>query len=502
MIKKKLVIVGAGIAGLSAGIYAQKCGFETTLIESHSLPGGNCTSWRRNGYLFEGAIHWLSGSSARDANNIMWRETGALNNSVKVYYNDPCLYTNYKGIDIFLYRDLNRLQEHFFALSPDDAKAVKKLCKDIRHCMTLQIPLENEKGLQLKYPAPKMTLRDIRDIIAMIPAFMDMGKQMKISVEDYVKMFKHEGIRRLLAAAVPSYVPSMALVFYLAIMCGGNGGYPEGGSLAMVQRMADTFKSLGGELLLNIKAEKVIIENNMATGIRCAAKTINADCIILAMDTISAVNTLFNIPLTDPWITEIKQTKEGAVCTFVGIGVKADMSHLPHSIILNLEKPLDVAGETMSYIYVNNYAAHKEYAPEGCTALTVILGLTDTYEWWKKAKAEGRYDAEKESLKKRLMKILAAHFPQTRGKIDIINIATPLTYERYTGTWHGAYMGMMKTGAMPKACPATIANIRNVFFAGQRTKFPGGLPPALESGRRAVQLLCKEYGVVFQNEAR
>jgi phytoene dehydrogenase-like protein len=500
MTKKRLVIAGAGIAGLSAGIYAQKCGFETTLIESHSIPGGNCTSWRRNGYLFEGAIHWLSGSSPQNTNNIMWRETGALNDTVKVYNNDPCLYTNYKGTDIFLYRDINRLQEHFLRISPEDAKAVKKLCKDVKRAMSLQIPLENEKGVLLKYPAPKMTLRDIRDIIAMIPVFMDMGKQMKIPTEDYVKRFKHGGIRRLLMAAVPSYLPSMALVFYLAVMCGGDGGYPEGGSLAMTRRMAEKFKSLGGELLLSTKVEKVIIENNIATGIRTAEKTINADCFILAIDTITAVNTLFDIPLTDTWINELKQKKEGCVCTFAGIGVKADMSHLPHSIVINLEKPIDVAGETLSTMYVNNYAAHKSYAPEGCTALTVILGLTDTYDWWKKAREEGRYDEEKESLKKRIEEILAAYFPQTRGNIDIIDIATPLTYERYTGTWHGAYMGMMKTGAMPKACPATIANVRNVFFAGQRTKFPGGLPPALESGRRAVQLLCKEYGVVFQNE--
>ena len=54
---KKLIVIGGGIAGLSAGIYAQKCGFDTTIFESHSISGGNCTSWKRGGYLFEGGMH-------------------------------------------------------------------------------------------------------------------------------------------------------------------------------------------------------------------------------------------------------------------------------------------------------------------------------------------------------------------------------------------------------------------------------------------------------------
>ena len=40
----KIVVIGGGIAGLSAGVYARKCGFDVTILESHSIAGGNCTS--------------------------------------------------------------------------------------------------------------------------------------------------------------------------------------------------------------------------------------------------------------------------------------------------------------------------------------------------------------------------------------------------------------------------------------------------------------------------
>jgi len=53
---KKVIIVGAGIAGLTAAVYAKRSGFDVTLIEQHSIVGGMCTSWKRKGYLFEGAM--------------------------------------------------------------------------------------------------------------------------------------------------------------------------------------------------------------------------------------------------------------------------------------------------------------------------------------------------------------------------------------------------------------------------------------------------------------
>jgi len=56
---KKIVIIGGGIAGLSAGIFAQKNGFESTILEKHHTLGGECTGWDRQGYHIDGCIHWL-----------------------------------------------------------------------------------------------------------------------------------------------------------------------------------------------------------------------------------------------------------------------------------------------------------------------------------------------------------------------------------------------------------------------------------------------------------
>ena len=62
MPKRYIIIIGAGLAGLSAGCYAQMNGYETQIFEMHNIPGGLCTSWKRKGYTFDGCIHYLMGS--------------------------------------------------------------------------------------------------------------------------------------------------------------------------------------------------------------------------------------------------------------------------------------------------------------------------------------------------------------------------------------------------------------------------------------------------------
>ncbi len=62
MTQKSIIIIGAGIAGLSAGCYGQMNGYQTPIFELHDLPGGLCTAWKRKGYTFDGCIHYLIGS--------------------------------------------------------------------------------------------------------------------------------------------------------------------------------------------------------------------------------------------------------------------------------------------------------------------------------------------------------------------------------------------------------------------------------------------------------
>jgi phytoene dehydrogenase-like protein len=63
MAGNKLIIIGAGIAGLATGCYARMNGYDVEIFEMHTQPGGMCTSWMRKGYTFDYCIHNLSGTA-------------------------------------------------------------------------------------------------------------------------------------------------------------------------------------------------------------------------------------------------------------------------------------------------------------------------------------------------------------------------------------------------------------------------------------------------------
>ena len=75
---KKVIIIGAGIAGLSAGCYARMNGYDSEIYEMHDKPGGLCTAWQRKGYTIDGCLHWLAGSSPDSGFYHFWEELGMM----------------------------------------------------------------------------------------------------------------------------------------------------------------------------------------------------------------------------------------------------------------------------------------------------------------------------------------------------------------------------------------------------------------------------------------
>jgi phytoene dehydrogenase-like protein len=75
---KSVIIIGAGIAGLSAACYSQMNGYRTRVFEMHDKPGGLCTAWERKGYTIDGCLHWLVGSAPGNGFYRFWQELGML----------------------------------------------------------------------------------------------------------------------------------------------------------------------------------------------------------------------------------------------------------------------------------------------------------------------------------------------------------------------------------------------------------------------------------------
>jgi len=488
---KRIIVVGAGIAGLTAAIYAQRSGFEVTLIEQHRIVGGMCTSWRRKGYLFEGGVHWLTCSNPKVEGHQIWKDTGALDASVPISYRDPYHTVEWDGQLIHLYRDIEKTAEHIQGISPEDKPLIDSLVKDVKKLVRVQMPIFDIKGVKAANPK-KM---GPGFLLGMLPVLPTMNRLGKLSCKEFAERFRHPGLQRLFRV-IPDRYSASSLVFTLATFHEGDGGYPEGGSLAMVSRMAKTFTGLGGTLLLGTKVKKVIVENGVATGVELEDKALHADAVIVTQETIAAADALFDPPLEDAWLKTIKETTKPTACTFVCIGVRAELpdDELPE---WRLPEPITYAGQTVNELSFNSYRQFQDYAPEGGTALTAAF-VVDTYDYWKASKEEGRYEADKQALAEQVSRAHCQKYPQAEGKIEVIDIATPLTYERYTGAYHGSWMAITEPGDKMSRFEGAVDSVKGLFFAGHRLMSPGGLPSASASGRVAAQQVCRMFDVVFR----
>ena len=489
---KKVIIVGAGIAGLTAGIYARQSGFEVTIYESHRIPGGASTSFRRKGYLFEGGMHWLTGSSPEAPLHKLWREVGALNDSVRILNRDPFYIFEHKGQTACLYRDIEKLKRHFLEISPEDKKEILLLCRDLEKFGRVGMPITDIKGVKVKN---KVSM-PLSALFKMIPAMPRMAFYSNLTAKTYSERFKSPLLRLMLQNIVGSDISAVGLLFTLSTLTSGDGGYPEGGSLGMAGRMAQYFEELGGCIQYDKFVNKVAVENNAACGVIIDGEQIPADAVIVTQDTLCAIDTLFDAPLCEKWAMEMRENTIPMLNTFISLGIEADLSDEPESMLFTLDEPLVCAGVPESLIGFNNYASFKGYAPDGCTAVTSVIG-GDSYDFWKKCRENGTYESEKQKLADAYVKILSDRIPRIAGKIVVRDVATPLTYERYLHSYKGSWMTMMGKG-MPKSYPSKPESIKNIYFAGQRLMVPGGLPVAAETGRKAVQFLCRDADMVFQ----
>ena len=347
--------------------------------------------------------------------------------------------------------------------------------------------------LKAKYPV-KVSMKMM---FSMLPALPRMQYYQNFSAKEYSEKFRCPQIRNLLANMIGEEYNAAGVLLTIATLATGDGGYPKGGSLAMAGRMAKNFESLGGVIRYQMPVEKVVIENGAATGVIIAGERIPADAVIVTRDTLSAIDTLFDDPIREPWAEKMRAETVPATNVFVGLGVEADLSDLPGSATFPVREPIQVGDLSHHVIGFNNYAGFTGYAPEGCTAVTTAL-MGDSYDFWKQCYGNGTYETEKQKVAEAVIHALEEKYPQIAGKTTVWDVATPLTYERYLGSYRGSWMSVMKKGQANVQYPCKPETISNLYFAGQRLVSPGGCPVALITGRTAVQQLCLDTDTVFQ----
>ena len=490
---KKIVIIGGGVAGLSAGIYGRLNGFDTEIIEMHSLTGGQCTAWERKGYRFDYCLHWLVGTRKGPFNDI-WRETGVLNGNVRIIDHDvhTRLYDN-EGREFILYTDLNRWEEYLCNLAPEDTGSIKKMCRDMRKSSFLQ-PFSDPPGLRNPF----------RSFISMFKMMPVMALFMKYGRKDCNAYFRKLGFtnKTLLSFFDSIYgsrdFSALAFIMMFAWFNQKNAGYLIGGSLPMAERMTKRFIDLGGRLTTGARVKKIAVEDNTVKGVSLTDETfISADYVISAADGHSTIYEMLEGKYLTKKISDAYRNWElftPIVQVSFGINKKIK-SEIPVESWLIKDQMIGRT-KTIHGYSIMNYVYDPTMAPEGKTVL--VMRFDTPWELWKDLD-RNEYRIEKENIKKDATSILEKHYPGISADIEVSDVATPLTDVKYTGVWKGSYEGFMPSSKnlMDNLNPF-IPGLKKFYMAGQWLFPGGGLPPAGQSGKWAIQYICRDERKKFR----
>jgi len=480
----KIVIVGGGVAGLSAGIYARLSGHKATVYERHFKAGGNLTGWDRCGYHIDNCIHWLTGTNPKTKLYKMWRELGVLGDDVPIYQAENLFTLNKNGEKLSMSYDLERLKEDMLRISPEDKKEILSFIKAIRAYQRIN-------GVAGERCDKKS------NFFQKIGAIPSLLKYYKLNAKDLADRFKNNLIKDFLRCFMTDHFTSLAVIMVFATFTSGDGALPKGISCKMAERMTDKFTTLGGELCLGNGVAKINVSEGLADSVTLDDGTeAKADYVVVTADPASTFGTLLPKQLmpkklennySDPKMLRFSSHHSAFAC---------DKEALPFSGDTMLEIPDEYKAEFCApYMMLREFSHEKDFAPEGKNVLqTMIYCFEEDSKAFIDLAATDKeaYEKRKESLARHTEDIITRAYPELKGTLKCLDVWTPATYKRYVNNEIGSFMSfILPPGSAPLCITGKIDGLKNVVLGTQWQKNPGGLPIAADTGKRAIKLINK-----------
>ena len=501
MSEKKVIIIGAGLAGLSTASYLQMNGFKTEIFEMHTLAGGLCASWKRGEYLIDGCIHFMVGISESESTYRFWNGLIDMKSIDFVFYDNHCSVKNNENT-IFFYSDVNKLEKELLQKAPEDKKQIRRFIKNIRKFLTIQLP--TEKPIEImnfidKLKAGKMVFR----------YGIQMLKTLRLSNKQFVDKLKNPCLKKAFRLAFVDEMPVFSTILTFVWRHNKQMGYPKGGAVKISTMLEENYKNLGGKINYNSKVVEIITENNKAEGILLKnGNTHKADIVISAADGKSTIYKMLNAKFTDKNIIErytdgIFETVDKTL--YVSFGVNKDFSNENHKIYFILKKPIRIDSKTLlNHLEITHYCADPKAAPKGKSLLTLMPEALDWEYWYDLRKNNSsEYIMQKNRIADLIIDALETQFGDIKDNIEMIDVATPATYIRYTGNWTGGQISWKsKKEIMGKPTLWDIKGLKNFYMAGQWAGVTGGLNHVVMMGNHLAQIICKKEGVKFVSKQK
>jgi phytoene dehydrogenase-like protein len=342
--------------------------------------------------------------------------------------------------------------------------------------------------------------------LSMLPFVGPLLRWKDVSLGEYVARFRdpllRRGLMEFLQFSRPDF-PVLMLMITLAQLANRVAGYPIGGSLDLADRIADRYRALGGKTHYNARVTKILVERDCAVGVELADGTVyHADLVISAADGRSTIFGLLGGNYVDTQLQDYYGTLPLAPSIIqVALGVNRDFRNEPPSLCFPTPRPLDFGDLHHDSLTMRHYAFDPTMADPGKTALNVWCPAD--YGYWKGLRTvPTAYEQAKQRIAHQVITALNRRYPGLASQVEAVDVATPITYERYTANWRGSIYGWAMaprkmTLMMGSGMRKTLPGLKNFYMCGQWVEPGGNVQLSAASGRDLLEAICLKEGKAF-----
>ena len=346
-------------------------------------------------------------------------------------------------------------------------------------------------------------------MIASFPSMLSTRKWMRLNMRDFAERFSDPFLKKAFALLVYSN-PDAPLFFHLLRHAGGLSGdiqWPVGGATEFAKSIEGRYLALGGKAHYSSRVEKILVENDKAVGIKLAdGSEHKADIIISNAD---GRKTIFDM-LEGKYINETVRgycaplSDETPFAVNVCLGINWDLAGEPSSLVLLLDQPVTIANHKYESVEAQLYGFDKSMAPAGKS--TIKVELPASYSYWKQLYNDDRekYKQEKQRVAEQVIEILESHFHGIKNQVEVIDVYTLMTWERYMGGSQGWFNlpnrkldFSMREELSDKKFKTTLPGLSNFYFVGVWATMMGSLAHNAHSGKTIIRRICKKDGRKF-----
>jgi phytoene desaturase len=489
-VNKKVIIIGAGFAGLSAAAFMAKAGWDVTVIEKNSTAGGRAAQLKAQGFTFDMGPSWYWMPDVFD------RFFDQFGKKVSDYYSLERLDPSYRVYWQEGFSDIpagyNELKELFESIEKGSAAKLDHYLQEAF--------LKYQIGIQDLVYKPGQSVTEFLDWNLVKNVFkLDVFTSIRSHVASH---FKNERLKQLMEfpvlflGALPENTPALYSLMNYADIVGGTW-YPQGGMYAVVAAMQRLAEEQGARFVFEEAAQEIIIEKEKAKKLITDKGKYEADVIISGAD---YHFTEFNLlPESHRSYNESYWDKKvlAPSCLLYFIGLNKKLKNvIHHSLFFDVpfQQHADEIyadpkwpNEPLFYLSVPS-KTDDTVAPAGFENVVVLVPV-----------ASGLKDDSEELREfyfQKIIKRLEQHTDESVSDAIVFKKTFSVSdfkseYNSYKGNAYGLANVLRQTAILKPSCQSK--KVKNLFYTGQFTVPGPGVPPSLISGEVVSKQVLKHF---------